>query len=234
MIRSFQNGYTQLITTGVFQLNCDFDVTRFPFDRQLCAFFIESEGYILEMQKLMAGGLFFEAFVISEQWNVIYGYSTEKNFTYPSGRSNSIVEFGFYMERKALFYGIAMILPFMASSIVELSTFALAIDDSNRLQLSFTCFLSFTFFISMLTEKLPQNSENMPFLLIAVSITAGSVCLVTAFQAIAFHLATSNPEYLTKEKRLLASKIIDYFAITFYYIVILVIQIIIPAYYYLT
>ena len=133
-----------------------------------------------------------------------------------------------------------MILPLMASSITELATFSLAIDDVNRLQLSFTCFLSFTFFISMLTEKLPHNSSNMPLLLITVSVMAGSVCLITVLQAITYNL-TNQPKGISKCQYKMTSKqcrkvahAIDQFGIVFYISVILVCHIAIPAYIYLS
>ena len=86
----------------------------------------------------------------------------------------------------------------------------------------------------MLTEKLPQNSENMPFLLIAVSVTAGSVCLVIVLQAIAFYFVTSKKLKSSKDKRLSLAQIIDCVAFTFYSLVIFIIQIIIPVYFYLS
>ena len=219
---------------GLFQLNCDFDISNVPFDTQLCVMHMESIGYVAEMQMLHADGLLMENLVVNEQWDVSSGFVKDSNLSFASGRTYSVIEFGFHMRRKASFYGVSMILPLMASSLIELTTFALAIDDVNRLQLSFTCFLSFTFFISMLTEKLPQNSENLPFLLVSVSVTAGTVSGVIVLQAIAFFLATSKMERisLAMEKRLFVAKTIDRVTITIYSLAILVIQIIIPGYFY--
>ena len=187
------------------------------------------------MQKLLALHFYLDVFVVNEQWDVSFGFLQERNLTYASGRTYSIVEFGFNMDRKPAFYAIALMIPLVASSVIEMATFVLEIDDANRLQLSFTCFLSFTFYISMLVEKLPKNSESMPFLLIAVSVTAGSVCTVIVFQALTFHLATSTKGLVVKMSRFQRNRwasIIDYFAISLYLTTVLLAQILIPVYIY--
>ena len=188
------------------------------------------------MQKLVASNLYLQNFTKNEQWDVGFHFKQERNLTYPSGRAYSIVEFAFYMDRKSNFYAVALLVPLVTSSIIELATFAFAVDDSNRLQLSFTCFLSFTFLISMLTEKLPENSESMPLLLIAVCVTSASVCGVIALQAIAFHLTTS-PKCITqlnKNKCYRVAKIIDRFAISFYLTIILLTELVLPLYMFLS
>ena len=125
-------------------------------------------------------------------------------------------------------------LPLFASSFIELTTFFLAIDDVNRLQLSFTCFLSFSFFISMLIDKLHHNSGHMSLLLISVGVMAGTVCILTILQAISYNLMTSacNPLMktlkMTEEGRLKIAHSIDYIAIAFYLVVLITTQIFIP------
>ena len=231
IIKSFQSGTTHISSTGAFHLQCDFDVSLFPFDRQFCVVRIDTNGYVIEMQKLVASNLYLQNFTKNEQWDVGFHFKQERNLTYPSGRTYSIVEFAFFMRRKSTFYGVSLLVPLVTSSIIELATFAFAVDDSNRLQLSFTCFLSFTFLISMLTEKLPENSESMPLLLIAVCVTSASVCGV-----IAFHLTTS-PKYITqlnKSKCYRVAQIIDKFAISFYVTIILLTELVLPLYMFLS
>ena len=127
-------------------------------------------------------------------------------------------------------------LPLFASSFIELTTFFLAIDDVNRLQLSFTCFLSFSFFISMLTDRLPQNSGNMPLLLVSVGVMATTVCIVTILQSFCYYLMTLNSGQLlallkmSKTRRVKLALVIDYGAILFYLTGMFFTQIFIPIY----
>ena len=125
-------------------------------------------------------------------------------------------------------------LPLFASSFIELTTFFLAIDDVNRLQLSFTCFLSFSFFISMLIDKLPHNSGHLPLLLISVGIMAGTVCILTILQAISYYLMTAESlllqTTLSKKRRFWLAHQIDFIAIGFYLAVVFLTQFFIPIY----
>ena len=234
LLKSFRNGMTQISSTGSFKILCDFDISHFPFDRQLCIIRIDSEGYVIQMQELQARNLNLDEFTVNEQWNVSFGFINNRNKTYASGRTYSIVEFGFYMKRKASFFTIAFIVPMVASSCIELASFALEIGDPNRIHLSFTCFLSFTFFLSMLIEKLPQNSESMPFLLFSICIVAVSVCIVIILQSISFHLATSQKLRLKfkKDKCYQVARIINGITFVFYTTVIIVTQLVIPFYMY--
>ena len=127
-------------------------------------------------------------------------------------------------------------LPLVASSLIEMTTFVLDNDDVNRLQLSFTCFLSFTFFISMLTENLPKKSGNMPLLLVAVGLMVCSVCVIIILQAIIFYLATSKTNIairlLNMEQRLYISKLIDKMAVFLYLACLIVSQVCLPIFIY--
>ena len=238
LLRSFQDGSQHISATGVFQLHCDFDISLFPFDRQHCFVNIVSSSYVISRQHLHPESFDMSLLTPNEQWDIANIYTKEINLTFQSGRSYSKVVFGFYLERKAQFYGIAMMLPLVATSCIELATFGLPVGDQNRLQLSFTCFLSFTFFISMLTEKLPQNSGNMPYVLISVSAMIGSVCLVIVLQAVAFHLVsvkrkTIGCKTLNEQQCIQLANVINYVSIIFYIIVIIISQIFIPTYIYL-
>ena len=236
MIKASQNGKNQISGLGVFHIHCNFDISYFPFDRQLCIVRVESANYVVELQMLLPGRLLISSGTDNEKWEIFYGFTRETNFTSGNGNTYAAIEFGFYMQRKSLFYGIAMMLPLVASSLIELSTFVFEIDDVNRLQLSFTCFLSFTFFISILTEKLPQNSENIPYLLITVGVMVASVCLVILSQAISFYISSSEKllfNFTSKEQSRKVAKTIDKITIVFYSSVIIVSQVFIPSYAYL-
>ena len=154
-------------------------------------------------------------------------------FATPKPRTYSIVEFGFYIQRKTSYYTVSIILPVLASSIIELTTFALANNDVNRIKFSFICFISLTFYVSMLTDKLPQNSESMPFLLIALCATTASLCLVIVLQTLTYYLVTSTRGLVLKIPQPHRNRLADClncFAMSFYLTTVLVSQVFIPWY----
>ena len=104
IVRSFQNGKTQIASTGLFEIHCDFDISKFPFDRQLCVIRISSTGYTIEMVSLHTDELALGDYVPNEQWDVLIGHSRERNLTFSSGRVYSALELDIYLDRKVCFF----------------------------------------------------------------------------------------------------------------------------------
>ena len=88
----------------------------------------------------------------------------------------------------------------------------------------------------MLTDRLPQNSGNMPLLLVSVGVMATTVCIVTILQSFCYYLMTLNSGQLfallkmSKTRRVKLALVIDYGAILFYLTGMFFTQIFIPIY----
>ena len=100
LIKSHSDGRTGISTTGSFQISCNFDLSYFPFDNQICSVRIESSRYLIEMQRLHYGNLAFDGFVPNDQWEVGLGESREMNSTFSSGQTYSVVKFEITLARK--------------------------------------------------------------------------------------------------------------------------------------
>ena len=102
IFRAFSDGKIETSSTGLFEIHCDFDVSLFPFDQQLCILRFESIGYVVEMQSLHVNEFAFGDFWTNEQWDFKLGSWREINFTLPDGRTFSTIELDIHMKRKVL------------------------------------------------------------------------------------------------------------------------------------
>ena len=73
-----------------------------------------------------------------------------------------------------------IISPSIIIALTEFATWAIPLHSDARLQLSFTCLLSFTMFQNLVANLLPNSSSNQPLLLIYLT-SMSSLILIAIF-----------------------------------------------------
>ena len=196
-LRIDSNGRVLYMPQRQIDFHCEFDVSLFPFDTHRCVPHFESLRYNINLQRFHKANFELTKFRENGHWTVEIGDAYHIQPEYQSGIF-SAVEFVIVIKRKPLYYAISLILPLAVISIVELATFALPITSGDRLQLSFTTLLAFSFFSSTILTELPHNSEHMPILLIIVNVYTAAIAVIIIFQGLSIHLARTNRKLLAK------------------------------------
>ena len=85
-------------------------------------------------------------------------------FSYSTCFSISIFRFSLELKRKSMFYVLNIILPCVMLSVLQLMVFRVPSAAGEKVSLSITLLLSFTVFLLMVSDNMPQTSTSVPLL----------------------------------------------------------------------
>ena len=97
-------------------------------------------------------------------------------------------ELKFVLKRKAGYYLLNIIAPSIIIGLTEFATWAIPLENDARLQLSFTCLLSFTMFQNLVAAEMPTSSTNHPLLILYLALMSILILLAILSQALVIHL----------------------------------------------
>ena len=160
---------------------------KFPFDKQTCSLVFENFWYPINQATLTFKKPRIRNFE-NDMWSIGYGDTFEDVLKFCDNCTSGVfgrVEFQFVFTRKALYHCMSVVLPCLVVAGVELTTFAIPLSKYVRLQLSFGSLLSFSVFLTVFREQLPNSSNQPPLLFIFISIMTATIGIVTVFQALA-------------------------------------------------
>ncbi|XP_052683466.1 5-hydroxytryptamine receptor 3A-like [Crassostrea angulata] len=143
---------------------CAFNTQKFPFDTQTCEFeffptnyFIHGIHIIYNQSKLIT-----EYFAENGEWNLV---SSNMKMDV-----KNIIKMCVVLRRRPLFLTLSLVFPIVALSIMNAFCFLLPIESGEKMGLSVALFLTFAVFGSILSDSMPQNSENISLFVVYVTI----------------------------------------------------------------
>lgn len=145
-------------------IKCAFNTQKFPFDTQTCDFEIFSPNYFLQ-----------DTYIIYNQPNFITDYYAE-NGEWDLMSSNmkmdekNMINMYVVLKRRPLFLTFSLVFPIIALSIMNVFCFLLPVESGEKMGLSVALFLTFAVFGSILSDAMPQNSENISLFIVYVTI----------------------------------------------------------------
>lgn len=143
---------------------CAFNTKKFPFDTQTCEFEFFSTNYFIHSTHIIYNQSKFiiEYFAENGEWNLVSSSvkMDEKN----------IIKMCVVLRRRPLFLTLSLVFPIIALSIMNAFCFLLPIESGEKMGLSVFLFLMFAVFGSILSDSMPQNSENILFFVVYVTI----------------------------------------------------------------
>ena len=89
------------------------------------------------------------------------------NYVFPIMQLCSISYFNrftIYMRRKPLYYVMNIMLPCLMLSLLDLLVFCLPPESGEKVSLGITVLLSFSVFLLVIADNVPQTSETAPLL----------------------------------------------------------------------
>ena len=92
------------------------------------------------------------------------------------------------LKRKAGYYLLNIVTPSIIIALTEFATWAIPLHSDARLQLSFTCLLSFTMFQSLVAASMPKSSSNPPLLILYLTVMSILILMAILSQALVIHL----------------------------------------------
>jgi hypothetical protein len=140
---------------------CDVDISRYPFDRQMCSITIGT--WYSEDEKLKLVNKYTKIdlsnYVCSEEWDISDTsigkilIDNEKNFTE--------LQFSIVIDRKPLFYLYSTVLPILLLSVLNMVCFLVPIESGEKIGMTMAIFLTFAVFMTVISSTVPRSSEHI-------------------------------------------------------------------------
>lgn len=166
----------------MFETNCAFDTTYFPYDKEVCEIVFVVWSYtVLEVEiRKSAEGIDLMEYKESGVWEI-----THTDVQVSKESIESRVVFSIHIKRKPLYYILNIILPILLLGLLTILVFVLPADSGEKMSYAMTVFLSFAVFLTIVNTILPVSSETTPLLSIylLLQMTMGVLVLfLTALQ----------------------------------------------------
>ena len=115
--------------------------------------------------------------------------------------SFSTIKYKFSLRRMALYYFLYIILPLMSQVFLFLMVFHIPCENGERMGFGVTILLSITVYLLVISEKLPEKSDDRPMLGICFIVEFYVLSIALVFAAVIVKLSvktTTPPDYLLR------------------------------------
>ena len=142
-------------------------MTFFPYDVQRSVMKRALQSYVNSFVDLIANAtkVNLQRFSENEEWKLI-DTKLERHETSLLGTpfKTSSVHVTFILERRPLFYLLNIVIPCALLSLLSFVVFLVPPKVGEKITLSITILLSYTVFLLMIQEQMPETSTNIPIL----------------------------------------------------------------------
>ncbi|KAM9454112.1 5-hydroxytryptamine receptor 3A-like [Clarias gariepinus] len=214
--------YLQLNYTGGVHLvqlkrvvaSCKMDIYTFPFDVQECALTFLS--YVLEEDEMTLTSkslkFSFNSSVVSDSgWKFVNLKMSNSTYSLTSIRTFFTLKYNITLKREASLYVVNLLVPSCFLSLLDLFSFFLTPENSERSAFKITLILGYIVFLLIINDLLPTSSETTP--LISVFFSISLALMVISLLVTMFIVNLHNNGHLSpKAPRWLHVLILDYLA----------------------
>ena len=148
---------------GLIKATCSFDLTNFPYDRQLCKIKLGSwtyNGYQLILKEGLPA-IDTENYQQNEEWkleNINHTINAIKYACCPYEYYD--ITFDIYIKRFAGYYETNIIIPTFATASLILITLLIPWESGERISFAVTVMLSIIVFLLLLSDTLPKSNQR--------------------------------------------------------------------------
>ncbi|ESO95044.1 hypothetical protein LOTGIDRAFT_160806 [Lottia gigantea] len=181
---------------------CRVDISRFPFDTQICEIRLGSTSSEVQICALSDDLTIFEP---SNEWELL-NLTSKPISLYEQEKRGGFVRF--VLRRRWFFYLIKSVIPSYALSFINAFVFLLPAESGERMTMSISSFLSYAVYVTYIHESLPSNSDTNCYFLVylcAMMVICACIILVSVFSLKLYEKAKEEkvPNWMT---RLLSGK----------------------------
>lgn len=148
-----------------FEILCDFDVYKFPFDTQVCSYRFSTYLFDNSTIRLMDFNVDpSSSYIPNQEWELERISKTFENkalLLASRPQNRSIMEYKIYLRRRSASYIGTIFIPTSALGILTLTIHVIPAESGEKIGLGVSVFLAFSVFQLMLVDSLPQ-SEKLP------------------------------------------------------------------------
>ncbi|XP_005093258.2 neuronal acetylcholine receptor subunit beta-4 [Aplysia californica] len=153
---------------------CEVNIGKYPFDYQKCEIKFLTWMHTNKTLDVQPGSelVSLDACIPNGEWDI--KSAVARPYFYPStykiGTAHTGVKFVIELMRKRTFYVLNTIVPVVMLSLLNVLVFLLPASSGEKMALAVTVLLSFTVYLSIISEVMPKTSESISIL--AVYLTS--------------------------------------------------------------
>ncbi|XP_060085249.1 acetylcholine receptor subunit beta-like [Ylistrum balloti] len=172
---------------------CEPDMRLYPFDRHNCTIIIYTPDYLIHEIALIPLILTdVSKLIVVSQWEATNFYSYNDDTT-----DYSRLAFGIEFKRKPEFVIFNLLAPVVLLCLLNITVFLLPPQSGERVSFSVTMFLSFSVYMTLISEKLPVTNPVSIFTRYLIcNVTYSALILFFTVIGLRFHLAEDENEIL--------------------------------------
>lgn len=168
LIRITSSGVAFWTPGGIFQTNCDADITYYPLDTQECSISLTTWAYTsTEIQLQFAVNPFItDHFSENGEWEVVGTETSSETATRAKDFSNTYDRLYFTMKlkRRPLFHILNTILPVLLMASLIVFVFKLPPESGERIGMSLTVLLAYAVYLTLISDSIPRTSLSASIL----------------------------------------------------------------------
>ncbi|OWF51924.1 Neuronal acetylcholine receptor subunit alpha-10 [Mizuhopecten yessoensis] len=175
-VKVISNGSVLWTPGALMKGTCAPDVSKFPFDQQICTLEVSPWGYSSKEVKLNipSSTVLFTYFSTNTEWDVIGSATTHWS------QSFDMAHYKITIKRRHLNFIVSVVTPIIMLAFVNPFVFILPFDSGERASYSITVLLAFTVYMTVVSDRMPASSEPMSFIsYYLLSMVGISVVIVT-------------------------------------------------------
>lgn len=148
-------GFVTWSPGDTFEVVCNADVSRYPFDTQICVVQVLPWGYT--KNEIRFTPMF--NYIITDWYNPSKTWEIVETRVDKSNEDLQLVEFYIKLKRHPMFFVLNLILPICVMSILNIFVFFLPAESGERVGFSVTVLLAIAVFLTISSDSLPATSE---------------------------------------------------------------------------
>ena len=183
-------GYVEWKPIHVFETTCTAKVQKFPFDTQVCSMTFEASSYA-KNELIMSpehDHVEFHEYGGTTGWTI-----TETQIVTSDNGDGFHIICSIKMNRNPVYFVLNIFLPISLLSFLNICVFILPVESGEKASFVVTVFLSLAVFLTIVSGRLPENSETIAFLNIYVFISTLLSTVITIITVFEIRLYNRNP-----------------------------------------
>jgi len=176
-VRCTYKGKLAMRIEGLSRTICNSDMLHYPFDEHNCNVSLYSPDYGSNELYISNNSIVnFSAFEENSLWGII-----STNVYYYNEESNSQMNLNLRFKRRSTFVLLNFLAPIVLLSIINIFVFLLPADSGDRISYAVTIFLSFTVYMTLVSDKLPSSNpvSYFTYYLLIQIVYSSSILLST-------------------------------------------------------
>lgn len=192
-IRLLYNGTVILMPGDVFHTRCEYDIYKYPFDKQSCYLSFVSWPHTVNevLLTIPKNEIVTPFFRENGEW-----YLRSSSVGSYVKSSLSVAQFSLNLERRSEFFIVNIILPIVSICFLACLVFLIPHESGERIAYTITVLLSFAVFMTLVSDNIPKTSAPMSLLcyyLFALFFGSVLIMLSVVFTSRLFHKDKSVP-----------------------------------------